>query len=344
MFSDADVEDNLESDTSRLHHGITDSEVSFLENGRNSPMLNSMETSATITSTTVTSTTITSSESSEHVCVNSLSEAFHETSRESVTQQQDKPPDLNSGMDDLTLATGELRLTERDKTEDSKPKENGYVDPTDCDTSKLADQSQQHVMNSEYQISSLPNQATDLNNVQNVSAYSANLPSSATNPADISLERQHSNRSTSPDCESVGLVSKASSLRHVNSVSSEIVKSENCCDTKNSGLKSDNDHVLDSVTSQAEAPACNVPSGRRLGAKQQKSRRELKQQGQYKSLSTLCPRYHPSAKECSLMSCLHQFTAPELLTGSNKFGCKTCTRLQKNRHAANKGETDYLQM
>lgn len=48
-----------------------------------------------------------------------------------------------------------------------------------------------------------------------------------------------------------------------------------------------------------------------------------------KSLTTLAPRYHPSSHECSIESCLNQFTAPELLSGPNKFGCENCTRLKE---------------
>ncbi|XP_041351412.1 ubiquitin carboxyl-terminal hydrolase 16-like [Gigantopelta aegis] len=313
--SDADVEDNLESDTSRLQQGVTDSDVAFAENGKNTPLLNSIETS----------TTITPSESSEQVC-NSSIETFHTVNRDSLNQQQERVSnepgieahaesyvDTNGCVDDLTLATRELKLTESDRIgEDSKPKENGCVNSADCDIIEMTNLSTEQcvkLMNSEHQNSCRLHDATDPG-------------------VDASLKRQQLNSSAA----SVDVGSESSNLRCVNS--SEIARNDNCCDMKHS-VKSDNDHVIDGLVSQAEAPGCNMSSGRQP-SKQQKSRRELKQQGQYKSLSTLCPRYHPSSKECSIMSCLHQFTAPELLTGSNKFGCKTCTRLQKNKHSANK--------
>ncbi|XP_076466715.1 ubiquitin carboxyl-terminal hydrolase 45-like [Babylonia areolata] len=56
--------------------------------------------------------------------------------------------------------------------------------------------------------------------------------------------------------------------------------------------------------------------------------KELRREARYKSKTTLAPRYQPSSKECSVMSCLHQFTAAELLTGSNKVSCKMCTKLR----------------
>ena len=51
---------------------------------------------------------------------------------------------------------------------------------------------------------------------------------------------------------------------------------------------------------------------------------------------TLQPSYHPSPGECSVMSCLSQFCAPELLDGNNKFACEECSkRAQKSKN--NKG-------
>ena len=47
--------------------------------------------------------------------------------------------------------------------------------------------------------------------------------------------------------------------------------------------------------------------------------------GTIKSL-TLQPAYHPSPGECSVMSCLSQFCASEVLDGSNKFACEECSR------------------
>ena len=41
---------------------------------------------------------------------------------------------------------------------------------------------------------------------------------------------------------------------------------------------------------------------------------------------TLQPAYHPSPGECSVMSCLSQFCASELLDGNNKFACEECSK------------------
>ena len=54
------------------------------------------------------------------------------------------------------------------------------------------------------------------------------------------------------------------------------------------------------------------------------------------STLTLQPSYHPSPGECSVMSCLSQFCAPELLDGNNKFACEECSnRAQRSKN--NKG-------
>lgn len=45
----------------------------------------------------------------------------------------------------------------------------------------------------------------------------------------------------------------------------------------------------------------------------------------YSRQSPLSSRYVCDEDECSIQSCLSQFTALELLTGNNKVGCETCT-------------------
>lgn len=53
-----------------------------------------------------------------------------------------------------------------------------------------------------------------------------------------------------------------------------------------------------------------------------------------RSLCSLAVRYQAAAHECSVQSCLNSFTAPELLTGSNKYGCDNCTRRRDAQNAA----------
>jgi len=46
-----------------------------------------------------------------------------------------------------------------------------------------------------------------------------------------------------------------------------------------------------------------------------------------RTLTSLAPRYQVSPGECSVYSCLNQFTQSELLTGSNKWACERCSIL-----------------
>ena len=53
-----------------------------------------------------------------------------------------------------------------------------------------------------------------------------------------------------------------------------------------------------------------------------------------------CPtcRYKSRACECSVYSCLTQFTAPELLTGNNKWACERCSKMAAEKRTANNGK------
>lgn len=42
--------------------------------------------------------------------------------------------------------------------------------------------------------------------------------------------------------------------------------------------------------------------------------------------TTIAPRYQCDDGECSVQSCLNNFTAVELMTGNNKVGCESCTK------------------
>lgn len=54
-------------------------------------------------------------------------------------------------------------------------------------------------------------------------------------------------------------------------------------------------------------------------------------------MTTMSARYMCEKGECSVQSCLNQFTAPELLTGNNKVGCELCTK----RHGGPEKKTVY---
>lgn len=71
--------------------------------------------------------------------------------------------------------------------------------------------------------------------------------------------------------------------------------------------------------------------------RQASNRHSKRKEAKVKSTMTLGQRYQPSSRECSIMSCLHQFTSAELLTGNNRFGCINCTRIKHKQHP-NKGQ------
>jgi ubiquitin carboxyl-terminal hydrolase 16/45 len=58
---------------------------------------------------------------------------------------------------------------------------------------------------------------------------------------------------------------------------------------------------------------------------------KMRQEWIARSLTSIAPRYHSRTGECSIYSSLSQFTAPELLTGSNKWACDRCTQLASTR-------------
>lgn len=78
------------------------------------------------------------------------------------------------------------------------------------------------------------------------------------------------------------------------------------------------------------------PLSRQGSAKHSNVKKDLKKEAQFKSTTMLGTHYTPSSRECSVMSCLHQFTSAELLTGNNKFGCANCTKI-RDKHHPNKG-------
>ena len=61
-----------------------------------------------------------------------------------------------------------------------------------------------------------------------------------------------------------------------------------------------------------------------------------------KAMLTLAPRYQTVSHECSVMSCLNQFTSAELLTGNNRFGCRHCTRRKHKKLGASGGRCQIV--
>ncbi|XP_056114486.1 ubiquitin carboxyl-terminal hydrolase 45 [Rhinichthys klamathensis goyatoka] len=71
--------------------------------------------------------------------------------------------------------------------------------------------------------------------------------------------------------------------------------------------------------------------------------RERDRQHHQGAFQALCHSYTPSSKECSVQSCLHQFTSVELLMGNNKLLCENCTewRQRQMKRSDKKAEKVY---
>ncbi|KAL2084828.1 hypothetical protein ACEWY4_020346 [Coilia grayii] len=70
------------------------------------------------------------------------------------------------------------------------------------------------------------------------------------------------------------------------------------------------------------------------------------QHGHQGAFQALSHSYTPSSKECSVQSCLYQFTSVELLMGNNKLLCENCTerrqrQLRKSGTSGKKSERVY---
>lgn len=63
--------------------------------------------------------------------------------------------------------------------------------------------------------------------------------------------------------------------------------------------------------------------------KVKQQRQRVKAEWTARTLTSLAPRYLSSPGECSIYSCLNNFTQSELLTGPNKWACDSCTENRK---------------
>lgn len=84
-------------------------------------------------------------------------------------------------------------------------------------------------------------------------------------------------------------------------------------------------HKMNLGPDSADSPSTHCPEDQGEPHPQQSPHSH--HQGAFKALSH---SYTPCSKECSVQSCLHQFTSVELLMGNNKLLCESCTdRRQK---------------
>jgi len=69
--------------------------------------------------------------------------------------------------------------------------------------------------------------------------------------------------------------------------------------------------------------------------KEKHKRQRVNAEWTARTLTSLAPRYQTSPGECSIYSCLNNFTQSELLTGPNKWACDSCTENKRLNSADN---------
>ncbi|XP_051575550.1 ubiquitin carboxyl-terminal hydrolase 45 isoform X3 [Myxocyprinus asiaticus] len=89
-----------------------------------------------------------------------------------------------------------------------------------------------------------------------------------------------------------------------------------------------------------------LPNSHRPDEQTEIRERERDRQNHQGAFQALCHSYTPSSKECSVQSCLHQFTSVELLMGNNKLLCENCTdrrqrQMKRSSGAEKKAEKMY---
>ncbi|XP_017024269.1 ubiquitin carboxyl-terminal hydrolase 16/45 isoform X2 [Drosophila kikkawai] len=78
-------------------------------------------------------------------------------------------------------------------------------------------------------------------------------------------------------------------------------------------------------TENEAQPPSQAPTPAQALAKAQARAKRVRTQSYSDWSTTIAPRYQCEDGECSVQSCLNNFTAVELMTGQNKVGCDSCT-------------------
>lgn len=86
-----------------------------------------------------------------------------------------------------------------------------------------------------------------------------------------------------------------------------------------------------------ELEKLNLKENEHIATKRKAKTKRVRTQSHSDWSTTIAPRYQCEDGECSIQSCLNNFTAVELMTGNNKVGCESCTK----RFNGEKGKTIY---
>ncbi|XP_034621878.1 ubiquitin carboxyl-terminal hydrolase 45 isoform X3 [Trachemys scripta elegans] len=102
---------------------------------------------------------------------------------------------------------------------------------------------------------------------------------------------------------------------------------------------------FNSIVNESEEPISGDPSLSLSNNSMFSVEKSPLSQSPQNAFQTLSQSYITSSKECSVQSCLYQFTSVELLMGNNKLLCENCTerkqKYQKKTHSTEK-KTDGL--
>lgn len=338
--SDADIEDNLESDTSRcfsklsLETSMTELSPSSQENMGVDPTGNqgvdvSMSSSNTDTLTSETSGTSTST--IKHDVNGGVQE---KTTTQNHGEHGDllNNGDLNSKEDlaskehleskgDLTMKK-DLGCTARVLNGHSENpmsetvcwltngRENSDLENRECieDCSSIGAECNIGIPKVKH-ISNNDSEACDRTYCDNVDSLTLNGVHQIKSDINSELKKSHSRNSSASEM--------TTKLGNMILEDSTPVSNRDDCHKENG--------VHDSVCggSNCEKGSTNTPP-----QQHSKHEKEIKKEALVRSKVTLGLRYHTTSRECTIMSCIHQFTSAELLTGNNKFGCAKCTQMK----------------
>lgn len=347
--SDADIEDNLESDTSRcfsklsLETSMTELSPSSQENMGVDPTGNqgvdvSMSSSNTDTLTSETSGTSTST--IKHDVNGGVQE---KTTTQNHSEHGDllNNGDLNSKEDlaskehlkskgDLTMKK-DLGCTARVLNGHSENpmsetvccltngRENSDLENRECieDCSSIGAECNIGIPKVKH-ISNNDSEACDRTYCDNVDSLTQNGVHQIKSDINSELKKSHSRNSSASEM--------TTKLGNMILEDSTPVSNRDDCHKENG--------VHDSVCggSNCEKGSTNTPP-----QQHSKHEKEIKKEALVRSKVTLGLRYHTTSRECTIMSCIHQFTSAELLTGNNKFGCAKCTQM-KYKQGLSKGK------
>lgn len=338
--SDADIEDNLESDTSRcfsklsLETSMTELSPSSQENMGVDPTGNqgvdvSMSSSNTDTLTSETSGTSTST--IKHDVNGGVQE---KTTTQNHGEHGDllNNGDLNSKEDlaskehleskgDLTMKK-DLGCTARVLNGHSENpmsetvccltngRENSDLENRECieNCSSIGAECNIGIPKVKH-ISNNDSEACDRTYCDNVDSLTQNGVHQIKSDINSELKKSHSRNSSASEM--------TTKLGNMILEDSTPVSNRDDCHKENG--------VHDSVCggSNCEKGSTNTPP-----QQHSKHEKEIKKEALVRSKVTLGLRYHTTSRECTIMSCIHQFTSAELLTGNNKFGCAKCTQMK----------------